>query len=225
MDDHLLFLLNQRWIHPALDWFMGTLSCLPFWIPILTLTALWWIYSRGLRGWTLVALCTLGLIANEYGLSQPLKTLTQKPRPHEALAHVRRVDLAQTSPRLLAIFQPASVTFSGPPPTSFGPKSRRSFPSAHVMNATSLALLLTLSGGSPLWLLLPLLMAWSRVYTGAHWPSDVGLSLLLGTAWTLTYLWLLESLWQTWVARRRPDWLAQLPRLILPKSFPPNLPC
>jgi undecaprenyl-diphosphatase len=219
MDEHFLFLLNQRWTHPVLDWFLGTLSCLDFWVPVFVCAALWLILRRGLRGQTLVALALFGITANEYGLSQPLKSFTKKPRPHEALANVRRVNLAPAKPRFLALFKPLAISRSGPPPTTFGPKSRRSFPSAHVMNATTLALLLTLSGGSSLWLLLPPLMAWSRVYTGAHWPSDVTSSLLLGSLWTLLYLVLLETLWQRWVPQKSPHWIAQLPRLILPKSL------
>jgi undecaprenyl-diphosphatase len=222
MDHQLLFLLNQKWIHPVLDWFLATLSCLAFWNPILVLIALWLGFRHGLRGCTFVIICALGVTANEYVVSQPLKTLTKKARPHEALAHVRRVDLAQAKPRLLAITKPVSVSFSGEPNPNPSPNTRRSFPSAHVMNATTLGLAISLCWRSFGWLLLPPLMAWSRVYTGAHWPSDVFWSMLMGTAFTLSYLFLFELLWQRWIARVRPQWTGSLPRLVIPSAFPPK---
>jgi undecaprenyl-diphosphatase len=72
-----------------------------------------------------------------------------------------------------------------------------SFPSAHTMQASAfwLALALTLRARTArrrvLWLaiggavLVALVVAWSRVYLGVHYPSDVVAGLVLGCGWAL----------------------------------------
>jgi undecaprenyl-diphosphatase len=212
MDQHLLFLLNQKWTHPAFDRVLGTLSCLAFWIPILLLVAIWMICKRGIRGQTFVLLCVLGVSANETILSQPLKKWTSRPRPHQTLAHVRRVDLAAAQPRILAIAKPIDIAFSGEPQPNV--KNGRSFPSAHVLNAVTLGLTVALCWRLWSWILLAPLMAWSRVYTGAHWPSDVLASLVMGPAFTLLLFWLCDQAWRRWIPGLRPAWAQELPSLV-----------
>ncbi|MEY5025404.1 MAG: Undecaprenyl-diphosphatase BcrC [Verrucomicrobiota bacterium] len=214
MEQQLLFLLNREWTHPVLDWVLATLSCFAFWVPLLVGGALWLLWKHRLRGAAHVALCVLGVAGNELLVSQPLKTWTNKLRPHQALAQVRRVDLAPATPRLLAIAKPVSVSFS--PPPSGRPERGRSFPSAHVMNALTLGLVTALCWRAWAWLLLPLLMAWSRVYTGAHWPSDVSASLLIGSVFTLALLRACNLAWSRWIPRLRPQWFAELPLLTQP---------
>ena len=72
-----------------------------------------------------------------------------------------------------------------------------SFPSGHTTQAAAfwLALALTLRGAAlprrTVWLasagalLIALAVAWSRVYLGVHYPSDVAAGLLLGSGWAV----------------------------------------
>lgn len=94
------------------------------------------------------------------------------------------------------------LLFARPRPNLFPPlvvENSYSFPSGHTMAAAAvyglLALLLWQRGrygwaiGAALWVLL---IALSRVYLGAHYPSDVLASLALGTIW-LVIVWFTKT--------------------------------
>ena len=205
IDQQLLFLLNQKWTSPLLDRLLGTLSCMAFWIPFFALGALWLVRKFRSRGLACVAVCAVCVLVNEEVISSPLKKLTGRARPHQAQEGVRRIDLAQASPRVLAAFKPVNIAYSGPPNPDDA--NKRSFPSSHTLNATALGLIFALFFRNRIWLLLPLLMAWSRVYTGAHWPSDVSASLLIGLLSNTLILLGAERLWRTGIAPRQTNGL------------------
>jgi undecaprenyl-diphosphatase len=214
MDEHLLFLLNQQWTHPVLDRVLGTLSSMDFWIPFLLLGAVWIAWKKRARGVACIAICILGVGLNESCIASPLKKLTRRARPHQSIEGVRRVDVAPVHPRLLSVAYPMQISHSGKPDP--GDPMRRSFPSAHVLNSTLLSVVLWAFLRWPGWFLLPLLMAWSRVYTGAHWPTDVLASLCLGVPFSLLLLRGCESLWRGPLTRRYPGWTAGSPHLVFP---------
>ena len=222
IDQQLLFLINQEWTSPLLDRVLGTLSCMAFWVPFFVLGAVCLVWKFRSRGLACLAVCGFCVLVNEQVISSPLKKLTGRARPHQTMEGVRRVDLAPASPRVLAAFKPIDVSFSGPPNPAEG--NKRSFPSSHTLNATTLGLVFALFLSSRAWLLLPLLMAWSRVYTGAHWPSDVLASLLLGVPFSILLLWGCESFWRGPLTRRRPRWTAGSATLIFPLPPPFSVP-
>lgn len=211
LDQHLLFLINQKWTNPVFDRILATLACLEFWTPLLTILCVWLIFKRGIRGLTFVVLCFLGVAGNEVLISSPLKTWTNKPRPHESLENIRRVDLAPARPRLLAVTKPIAVSYSGQPPMKVD--RGRSFPSSHTLNAVTLGLVSFFCFRAWAMLLLPFLMAWSRVYSGSHWPVDVLSSIVIGTIFTGLLLKTAEYIWLKHINRFKPNWTAQLPSL------------
>jgi undecaprenyl-diphosphatase len=157
--------------------------------------------------------CALAILGNEELISQPLKEWTARARPHQALEGVRRVDVANVRPRILGAFAPMQISFSGVPDTA--PDHKRSFPSSHTLNAVTLGVTFALFFGVRLWLLLPILMAWSRVYTGAHWPSDVLGSLCIGLVFTSILALGAEWIWRKILPRWRSEWIAKHPFLLL----------
>ncbi|MFA5801040.1 MAG: phosphatase PAP2 family protein [Thermoleophilia bacterium] len=75
-----------------------------------------------------------------------------------------------------------------------GVPSSKSFPSSHAAMSFGAATILTYIQPSlaPLFYGLALLMSWSRVYVGVHYPSDVlagtAVGLLTGALWTLFFI-------------------------------------
>ena len=217
MDSHLLFLLNSKWTHPFLDRLLGVLSCMDFWMPLFGLGAGLLVWKFKVRGAACLVFIAIAVLGNEELISQPLKNWTARARPHQALEGVRRVEMAHIKPRLFAVFAPMQISHSGPPSLDASPK--RSFPSSHTLNAVTLGLTFALLFQARLWLCLPLLMAWSRVYTGAHWPSDVLASLVIGLVFNGALLLAAEWLWRKLLPRYHTEWVHRWPSFLLPLSF------
>jgi undecaprenyl-diphosphatase len=212
MDRKLLLLINQQWTSPALDRFMAALSSFDLWVPFLVL-GLVIMAIRGsftARAFVLVAALAAGI--SDGLVCNPLKHLVARPRPHQELSGIRQVDLARAKPRLLALGKKVVVRLSKAEPDATG----RSFPSAHVVNTMTVATVAALFFPSWGWwgLAVPLLVAYSRIYTGAHWPSDVTISLILGLGIGLLATAGAELLWRRLVERFSPEMRRARPHLL-----------
>ena len=205
MDEKLLFLINREWTSPVLDKVMAAASSFDAWLPLMVVLILLLIIKGGFRGRAFVVTAALAVAVSDGLVSKTLKRVVDRPRPHQSHNDVRVVDLARAKVRFGALFLPVKARLSR---STLEDVDGRSFPSSHTMNTISVALVAcAFYGARAAWgFALAGLVAYSRIYTGAHWPSDVATSIFLGLGSTLLLLALAEWLW-----RRRGGWL--LPRV------------
>jgi undecaprenyl-diphosphatase len=214
MDQKLLFLINREWTGPVLDRIMALFSSFAAWTPLIIVAILLALWRGGFRARAFVLTAGLTVGICDGVVSKTLKQAVDRPRPHQVLEGVRQVDLAKATPRILAVTKPVKVKLSHPT-DDLETIEGRAFPSSHTMNMISVALVAAFFYRRRGWLaVIPaLLVAYSRVYTGSHWPSDIITSLFLGVGITLLILALLEWLWRRQAERFFPQLHAAHPSL------------
>ena len=188
MDARLFSLVNSRWTNPVLDRLMAAASALDVWLPFLILLVVVTAWFGRRRARLFLLALGLMLIVGDAVVGNGLKHLIHRPRPFQTIGNVRQVELARHAhPRFLALFQPPVVTQLASPQPLPTPSSGRSFPSDHTLNNFAAAVLLAVFYRRWGWLYFfpAALVAYSRVYVGSHWPTDVFISAFLGSGLAL----------------------------------------
>lgn len=179
--DIVLFdLINGSWTSRWLDHLMPVISSFDTWKPLIIVGALAAATLGGRSGRLFVISVVIGLLLGDVILSHALKQTFRRPRPRDVRAGAIVRSLAPGEPKLFHIFEPPVVVVCEPSrdPVRHG----NSFPSSHVVNSFMLATVAFRFRRRTAILLVPLgvLVTWSRIYCGAHWPSDILPSMMLG---------------------------------------------
>jgi len=141
-----------------------------------------------------------------------LKSAVDRHRPKHVQT-VRMVELQKADPKFLALFKKPIIRFSD---SSDRNRSGPSFPSGHVMNNSVIAVFCTLFYRRRGWLywFVTLAVGYSRIYLGAHWPSDIISTLFLAIGEALLLLGLFELIWRSAGRKWMPQLFARYPSLI-----------
>jgi 4-amino-4-deoxy-L-arabinose transferase-like glycosyltransferase len=97
-----------------------------------------------------------------------------------------------------------------------------SMPSSHAANWFAAAMVLLIYARRSLWFTLPpaIIVSFSRVYNGVHYPSDVLAGAILGAGYAAAALWLLSTAWRTVGQKWFPLWWEKFPSLVFSLSGP-----
>ena len=149
----------------------------------------------GFKGRAFVFCLLVTLVVSEQFLVRTLKSAIDRRRPKQ-VQPVRMVQLERTSPEFLTLFKKPTIRFSDQTDQT---KSGPSFPSGHVTDNVIIATMCTLFFRRWGWLyfFVAAAVGYSRIYLGAHWPSDVHRDGVHGGG-VMLFSWsaLLEFLWR-----------------------------
>ena len=206
LDTALFLFINNTLGNPCLDWLMPRLSGqgVPWLVAVVIAVPLMLCF-----GSVRLRLCVL-LMVLVVSLGDPLivgtvKDAVRRPRPFVSLPAAR-------------LFGEAGRGYIHPLPDGSLPPwaNVHSFPSAHAANWFALATVAWLFYRRSAWLMFPLAaaVAFSRVYNGVHYPSDVAIGAILGAGYALAFTVLVQMLWNVIGQKVFPDWHARLPNLL-----------
>jgi undecaprenyl-diphosphatase len=211
MDQTVFHLINERWTNPVLDLFMAGVSNIDIWRPLLVIIGIALAIWGGFKGRAFLVCLLIALLFCD-NITGWLKSAADRHRPKQ-VQPVRMVELQKARPEFLTLFKKPNIRYSDQTDRH---RSGPSFPSGHMTNNTVIAMCCTLFYRRRGWIywFVTLAIGYSRIYLGAHWPSDVFATLFLAAGETLLIVGALELLWRWVAAKWAPEFYDRHPSLM-----------
>src|ERR1035437_361586 len=215
LDTELFRFTNLTLVNPVLDVGMPLASHNPLFGPLLAVALVLLVWKGRARGTLCVLMLALILPLGDGMVCNTLKHAIERPRPYAALPDVHRPGTSTSSDSMPP---PAPSPESEAAPRSYPPGSLTSMPSSHAANWFAATMILFIYYRRSVWFMLPaaIVVGFSRIYNGVHYPSDVLVGAILGAGYAATGVWTLNALWQ-WAGQKWfPLWWKTLPSLMAP---------
>ncbi len=211
MDQSIFHLINEQWTNPVLDLFMAALSDVKIWKPVFVGIGLYLLIFGGFKGRVFLFSVLIALAISDLLLVAPLKSAFDRRRPKQ-VEKVRMVQLHKAHPKMLTLLKKPKIRFSD---QSDRGRSGPSFPSGHMANNTVIAVLCALVFRRRGWLyfFVAAMVGYSRIYLGAHWPSDILATFFMSAGEALLVAALLEVIWRSATPRFAPAAFSRHPSL------------
>jgi undecaprenyl-diphosphatase len=210
MDQSLFHFINQQWTSRFLDLFMAAVSDSEIWKPLYLAVGVGALLFGGFKARAFVICLVLSLLIGSL-VTGALKSAVDRRRPKQ-VQNVRMVQLQKARPKFLTLSQKPTIRFSD---SSDRSQSGPSFPSGHVATNTIVAVFCTMfyRRGWLYWFVTGA-VGYSRIYLGAHWPSDVMATVFLGVGESLFLFAVFEWTWKIVARKWTPQLFARHPSLV-----------
>ena len=197
IDTALFRFVNQSLTNPVFDWLMPKLAGHSLFVPGLLLAAVLLIWQGGRRGRIMVVFLVAVVVLGDTLVIKTLKEAVGRSRPCIALADtVARIGCSDSG----------------------------SMPSSHSANWFAGAMVAFIFFRRSWRVLVPVAatIAFSRVYDGVHYPSDVLAGAVVGAGYAAAAVWSADALWR-WAGRNWfPLWWRKFPSLMFPDERAPE---
>ncbi len=203
LDVEWLRRINTDWSNPFFDQFLTLAADFRLMKWVLGAGVLALLIWGGFRGRALVFLMIACLLIGDAGINWSIKRLVNRPRPHESVENLRLVSRIDYLNYKVKTSKPRT------------PERGRSMTSGHACNNFAAAYLITRffpPWGALSWIW-ACMIAYSRIYTAAHYPSDIIVSFFVALAYAHLISCAAVWLWQKGAPRLLPQTYARHPNI------------
>ncbi|MEY2466663.1 MAG: hypothetical protein QOD03_1184 [Verrucomicrobiota bacterium] len=217
LDVALFRFINETLSNPVFDKVMPFVSgkgSLGFFVVFAAAMAIFLLWKCQARGRLCALMLALILWPGDSFVYNTIKHGVARPRPFLTLKNVNLP--ASKKPKA----SPAEV-MGNTEGDMQRPESRagyNSMPSSHAANWFAATMILLVYYRRTLRVMLPVacVVAFSRIYNGVHYPSDVLAGAIIGAGYAAAAMWALNALWQCAGCKWFPLWWEKVPSLVNP---------